>query len=101
MADRLDLHAELIKILGSNNVYFQPPENVKIVYPCIIYRLNSVDTLFANDKPFSKHKSYSVTIIDKNPDSLLPDILADLPLCNFSRYYTSSNLHHYVYTIYF
>ena len=26
----------LIELLGSNNVYFQPPESIKIDYPCIV-----------------------------------------------------------------
>ena len=37
MASRLNLHNSLIEALGTKSVYFQPPESVKLVYPCIIY----------------------------------------------------------------
>ena len=42
MRDRLDLHECLCKILNSNNVYFQPPENVRMNYPAIVYSLGTV-----------------------------------------------------------
>ena len=37
MDRRLQLHEELCSVLGSRNVYFQPPETIKLTYPCIIY----------------------------------------------------------------
>ena len=42
-----------------------------------------------------------MTIIDKNPDSQLPDKLGELPLCRLNRVYTADNLNHYVFDIYF
>ena len=42
MSKRVDLGNKLKEILGSNNVYFQPPDNLKMVYPCIRYRLEVV-----------------------------------------------------------
>ena len=41
--DRLILHDELITLLGSSNVYFQPPTSIKMNYPCIIYKLDDVE----------------------------------------------------------
>ena len=37
MANRLDLQALLEDLLGSRNVYYQPPESVKMNYPAIVY----------------------------------------------------------------
>ena len=34
---RLELDADLRALLGSTNVYFQPPETKKLKYPCFIY----------------------------------------------------------------
>ena len=34
---RDDLHQVLVRILGSNNVYYHPPVNLKISYPAIVY----------------------------------------------------------------
>ena len=37
MKTRYELHEFLCEILGSRNVYFQPPESVKMKYPAIVY----------------------------------------------------------------
>lgn len=37
MASRLDLQTFLEELLESKNVYFQPPESVKMKYPAIVY----------------------------------------------------------------
>jgi len=101
MAQRLDLQALLVSLLGSSYVYFQPPPTVKMQYPCIVYKLDKVDTRFAGNKPYSKEKRYQVTVIDANPDSEVPDKISDLPKCAFERFFTSENHNHNVYNLYF
>ena len=49
MASRLNLHNELIKMLGTNNVYYQPPESIKMKYPAIVYSKSNIRSTFAND----------------------------------------------------
>lgn len=98
---RLELHEILCEILGSRNVYFQPPENVKMKYDAIVYSLNDIDIKHANDKKYMNTKRYSVTAISKNPDSPLQDVLLTLPYCEFDRFYPSDNLNHWVFTVYF
>lgn len=83
------------------NVYFQPPESVKLNYPCIMYSRSSGETKFANDKPYNHQIEYKMTVIDKNPDSELPEKVASLPMCIFDRHYTADNLNHDVYNIYY
>ena len=77
---RLKLHEQLVEILGSRNVYFQPPANRKIEYPCIKYELANIGETFADNLLYWSKKRYRVTIIDTNPDSLIPDKLSSLPL---------------------
>lgn len=101
MGDRLDLQALLEIVLGSDDVHFQPPESKKLDYPCIIYSRSSSDTKFADDYPYIHRKRYQIKVIDKNPDSLIPDKVENLPLCKFDTHYTKDNLHHNVYNIYF
>lgn len=101
MDRRLQLQEALEEILGSKNVYFQPPPNIKLRYPCIIYNRSMEDVKFADDRPYKRKKRYKVTVIDANPDSHIPDEVASLPLCNFDRHYTSDNLNHDVYNLYF
>lgn len=99
MGKRIDLH----KILSGfcPNVYFQPPPSVQMKYPCIVYELSYADTQFANDLPYIIRKRYKVTVIDKNPDSEIPDKIARLPMCVFDRTYMTDNLNHFAFNLYF
>ena len=101
MASRLDLQTELERILGSRNVYFQPPSSVRMQYPAIVYSRKDVDGQFANDKVYRKLPCYEMILIDKNPDSTFVDKLLDLQYCSFDRHYESDNLNHDVFTIYY
>ena len=96
-----ELQFLLETILGSSNVYFQPPGDVKLQYPCIVYQLDYVRSMFANDRPYAHHKRYSLTYISRSPDQFIPDKIADLPMCAFNRFYVSDNLNHYSYRLYF
>ena len=101
MASRLELHEVLCGILNNNNCYFQPPSNVQMQYPAIVYSTKKIDGRYANDKMYSKLTCYELTLIDKNPDSEFIDKLLSLPYCSFDRPYDSDNLHHYVFTLYY
>ena len=101
MGSRLKLHQVLKDIPGVSEAYFQPPESSKMKYPCIKYELDTVTTLFADNKPRHRFKRYAVTVIDQNPDSDIPDKVGALPLCRFDRPYTADNLNHWVYNLYF
>lgn len=101
MAQRLELQTLLKSILGSNNVYFQPPPTVKMEYPCIVYSRDTIDIKHANDKPYSLTRRYSVTYITKDPDGVVVEKLANLPLCSYDRFYTADNLNHDVFKLFF
>jgi hypothetical protein len=101
MSKRTDLHNILIATLGSNNVYFQPPPSVMMTYPCIIYQRNDINIKHANDFVYSQKVGYTVTVIDRNSDSLIPDKMLTLPMCKFDRHYTAENLNHDVYNLYY
>ena len=100
MGNRLDLGWELKRILGSRNAYFQPPPSVQLKYPCAVYELTDINTIYADNNPYRHKKAYQVTIIDKDPDTKLPDEVAKLPMCRFVRFFTANNLNHYVFNIY-
>jgi hypothetical protein len=99
MANRLELHDILLAM--TPKVYFQPPENHQMEYPCIVYERDSEDTLFADNVPFRRTKRYSVTVIDRDPDSAIPDKVASLPMSSFDRHFTADDLNHDVFTIFF
>lgn len=99
MAPRLQLH-QLLETF-TEHVYFQPPTNIKLEYPCIVYKRDFAETEFANGKPYSHTKRYMITIIDSNPDSEIPDKVAAMPMSLFNRFYTADDLNHDVYNVYF
>lgn len=101
MAPRLDLQALLVYILGTDNVYFQPPPSKTMQYPAIVYNREDVDTQFADNLPYSRMKRYNVTVIDRNPDSDIPDKIGALPMCRHDRFYAADNLNHDAFTLYF
>lgn len=101
MSRRLELHQILVDILGSSNVYFQPPASVQMKYPCIIYGRIGLEPKYANNRLYMHKKRYQVTVVDKNPDSIIPGKVLKLPLCKFDRHYNKDNLNHDVYTLYF
>lgn len=101
MNNRNKLHELLCETLGSRQVYFQPPESVKMKYPAIVYSRNRIDNEHADDGVYIQSPSYSVTVIDKNPDSEIVDNISLLPRCRFDRHYISDNLNHDVFTIYY
>ena len=101
MGTRYELQYLLVSILESANVYFQPPNNTKLVYPCIVYRWDREATKFADNQRYRGVKGYQVTVIDMNPDSEIPNKIAKLPMCMFDRFFTSDNLNHFVYNIFF
>jgi len=84
-----------------DNVYFQPPEDVKMTYPCIVYEPNPADTTFADNHPFSVTDSYQVTVIDEDPDSPIPKQVRLLPMTRHNRSYAAEQLNHTVFTIFF
>ena len=84
-----------------NHVYFQPPESVKLKYPCIVYKKRTGDTLYADDLPYRFEQCYTITVIDSNPDSTIPRSVAMLPMCKEDRCFTADNLNHTVFIMYY
>lgn len=96
---RSELQAILLSFV--DNVYFQPPSNVVMEYPCIRYQRDNADTEFADDIPYRITRKYMVTVIDRDPDSLIPAKVAALPTALHNRSYPADDLNHDVYTLYF
>ena len=101
MASRLELQSKFEGVLGSRNVYFQPPSSVRMQYPAIVYSRKDIEGRFANDKIYRKLPCYEAILIDKNPDSEFIDKILDLPYCSFDRHYEADNLNHDVFTIFY
>lgn len=98
---RLELQALLESTLGSRNVYFQPPSNVKMKYSCIKYSRSTITDQYANNAAYKRKTAYTITLITTDPDSDLVSKIKDLPLCRHDRSYVADGLNHDVFTLYY
>lgn len=102
MAKRIELQAILEEILGSRNVYFQPPETVKMKYDAIRYELGGKDIKRANNHLYLSTNQYDGVVITTDPDTNIPDrLLSYFEMCSFGHPYTADNLNHYPFTLYY
>ena len=83
-----------------NNVYFQPPSNLSMKFPCIVYSLSNINVRFANNDPYRTYDEYSVTYITRDPDDPVIHDLALMRMCHMTNTGTNDNLHHYYYQVY-
>jgi hypothetical protein len=84
-----------------DHVYFQPPESIKLTYPCIIYKRDKMDTKYANNKKYAHLMRYQVKVIDNDPDSDLPSSVLELSLCNHVQNFVTDGLNHDVFELYY
>lgn len=99
---RLKLHEELAQKLGIQNRYFQPPESIKLKYPCVLYDLYRVNQRFADDLNYRVMPCYTVTIVDWSSDvDWIPKMLESFKYCSLERVYNADNLVHYSFILYY
>ena len=101
MASRLELQTKLEELLGSRNVYYQPPESIVMEYPAIIYNKIKPDTKHANDKVYIKTNCHEIIVISRKPDNPVISMIENLPMCEWDSHYKADNLNHDVLTLYF
>ena len=99
MARRLELQSKLEELLGSRNVYYQPPESIKMEYPAIKYSKTNIRSTYADNKAYNQRDCYELIVIDRKPDNPVIKELMELPYCSFNRHYTADNLNHDVLTL--
>lgn len=100
MSKRLELHAELLKFIP--NVYFQPPSNIKMVYPCIVYNKTGRNRHFGNDVIYMSQQGYRITVIESNPDSEVAiNIEEHFKHCGIEQHFTRDNLNHTTLLLYY
>lgn len=97
---RLNLQSRLEEILGSNNVYFQPPASIHMRYPCFVYNYDNATVLHASNVPYKDYDRYTLTLITKDPlpETVMSEI-DSIPYARFSRHFVEDNLHHFSYTV--
>jgi hypothetical protein len=101
MGTRLEFQTVLEGLQDGVAVYFQPPPNVEMSYPAIVYNRDQRDADFADNILYYWRTRYQVTVIDRDPDSTVPDKVGYLPMTRYVRHFTTENLNHDIYDVYF
>lgn len=102
MARRLMLQSELETLLGSEEVNFQPPESIKLKYPCINFSRSAGDILKADDTMYRHLHGYTIMVISRDPDNTIADdILGHFKYCHYVRRYVVDNLYHDILELYY
>lgn len=109
MGTRYQLHNELKSLLGTTDksgnearCYFQPPESINMQYPCFVYSRESPHVLRADNFLYRRTYHYGLTYITYDPDdSMIDEVESHFPMCRLSRSYTSDQLNHYYYDLYY
>lgn len=101
MGTRLEFQAVLEALDPSVHAYFQPPANVNMSYPAIVYNRDLEAVQFADNEPYSRTVRYQVIVIGSDPDSPILGKVAALPLSRFVRHFTTESLNHDIYDVYF
>lgn len=83
-----------------DRVYFQPPNGYKLVYPCIVYDLAKTNARYADNAAYALHDMYTVKYITRDPDDPVRSEIIKMELCSSDRTYTSDNLYHHVYSLF-
>ena len=82
-----DLQQLLQSVVGEGcKVYYQPPENLKLKYPCIVFNRSRATINHADNYPYRITKRYDITLITIGADNdEYLDKLLELPMCNYDR----------------
>lgn len=92
MDRRIELH-DVLKTI-TPNVYFQPPTNISIQYPAIIYSRKDISKVKANNKTYKMNTTFDLMVVDRNPDSPIAAKLLELDYCEFDRQYSVDGINH-------
>ena len=99
---REELQNKLETFLDSRNVYFDPPESIRMKYPAIVYNLYRLNQRFADNKPYRLLPCYLVTIIDRESNlDWVKNMLETFEYCSLERTYYADNLAHYSFILFY
>lgn len=101
MLKRVDIQEKFKFLLGSDNVYYQPPANLKMKYPAIVYSLDGLDVKrFDNTRLINKN-CFSVTHIYRNEsENLVETMLKNFEYISFDNRSIVDGIYNDHYTIY-
>ena len=95
-----ELQAAFEELLGSRNVYYNPPESVRMSYDAIRFKRSGINNKFADNRVHVQlPPTFEVTTITRDPDAPIIEKVSALPSCRFVTSYVVDNLHHNIFTL--
>lgn len=105
MDRRHQISTILHRLSDFGQIYFDPPTNTRMSYPCIKYEFQDRPSANADNRRYITHSSYTVFFITRNPDDIgkfceaIENIDEKKVYVSFDRSYVADGLHHVVYTL--
>ena len=100
MLKRVDIQEKFKFLLGSNNVYYQPPANLKMKYPAIVYSLDGLDVKRFDNARLINKNCFSVTHIYRNEsENLVETMLKNFEYISFDNRSIVDGIYNDHYTI--
>lgn len=93
---RLTLHQAFVDALGSSNVYYNPPETLKMEFPAIVYKLDYIEQIHADNKKYIDWTTYKVIVVSSRPDHPVIKKILNWEMTRFSTSYTRNGFYHSV-----
>lgn len=95
-----ELQATFEELLGSRNVYYNPPESVLMDYDAIVFKRTTINNKFASNSVYVQLPSnFEVVTITRDPDAEVIEKVSTMPGCRFVTSYVVDNLNHNIFTI--
>lgn len=98
---RSSLSQMLHNIAGVKGIYYQPPNGTEMKYPCIVYERSDIRNVHADDNVYIQHHMWTITVIDKDPDSNIVQQVSMIRGIRFDRHFASDGLNHDIFTLFF
>lgn len=91
----------LLDETSATNVYFEPPPDTQMSYPCIVFAFTGRKPVYANNSQYIERDVYEVKVIFLDPSSTISKEVSRIPYARFDRPYKADGLYHDVYELYF
>lgn len=99
--NRSNFDAMLRRVSEIPNIYFQPPSNIRMQYPCIVYKRETINNRVSDNSVYNQHVYYQVTVIDQKPNSIYTDRISKIVNSRHIRNFETEGLNHDIFRIYY
>lgn len=100
---RLEIQSTLETLMDSKSsgikVYYNPSSQVHLHYPCVLYDLNDITDVYADNTKYRSFRRYTIQLLTRNSDPDLNDFLNAFDHISFDRVYEVDGIYHYTFNL--